>query len=400
MKSQMYYDRCLVSFSPLIVLLALAFGMGSLVSPVQAQRTIQGRQGRTTTELQRINNASFQVYGWPGTQRQLAAAIGGKATITEHAGRAEGNYYDVSNHSGLSASLARVTWAGMRMGSVPRYGVDGSGDPGPLTPMQTEAYRHLFLALNIASKLPPKPRDPNDPVPPWAVERLDVTGLNPAPDGGGYPEDGGGVTPGDKMCKYLVCVPAVCGQPPFPPDGDLIDCKDLEDELERLREKYEYWQNQAEFWEETWKYIDLAIKGKATAESGAQVAQMAMALGMILAPEPASTAAGVAVAGTVMVDFTVGQLMDALGLCWGADCALQTSLAEAKKKWDDAANRARSYKNGMNDIGQQLADCLRQAAMNNPQLQAQIEAYNQARAAYDDCVENQVCEWKSRRCNQ
>jgi hypothetical protein len=52
----------------------------------------------------------------------------------------------------------------------------------------------------------------------------------------------------------------------------------------------------------------------------------------------------------------------------------------------------------MDDIGQQLADCLRNAATENAALQAKIDAYNEARAAYEACVASQVCEWRSRPC--
>lgn len=91
-------------------------------------------------------------------------------------------------------------------------------------------------------------------------------------------------------------------------------------------------------------------------------------------------------------------MLDALGLCWGADCGLQAALAQAQSNLADARNKARAYKAGMDDIGQQLADCLRNAATENAALQAKIAAYNEARAAYEACVASQVCEWRSRPC--
>lgn len=376
-----------------IILLAMFFA--SQPASVMAQR---GGGTHWANYLQRINTQPFQVYGWEGTQEQLAHALG-RVNITHVDDRGQGEHFEVSNHGGALQAMAHTVWAGMRLGFAPRVGIDGSGDPGPLSRHTLESYRHFFLALVALTKVPPRPpADPGDPLPDWTLNRWDITVLEGAPDGGGFPDDGDGVGPGDRMCKYLVCEPPVCGQPPFPPEGELIDCKDLQDEYDRLKEKYDYWAGQVDIFDQAVKSIDLTIKGKATAESGAQVAQMITALGMILAPEPASTGAGVALAGKVVTEFTLGQIIDALGLCWGSDCGLQAALAAAQSKLADARNKARAYKAGMDDVGQQLAACLQDAAAENPPLQAAIDAYNEARAAYDACVASQVCEWRSRPC--
>ena len=345
-----------------------------------------------------VNHQPFEVYGLgdagPAVTREVTG-WGGSV-------RARGDHLVVTDHGGAMALLPKIVFAAGRHGVVPRFGIDGHGDPGPLSTDQKNEYRAFWDLVARWSTLPDRPNGPPPPgAPGGGTDPMPLVPdlVNPAPDGGGYPEDGTPLGPNDKMCKYLVCEPFSCGQPPLPPYEELKDCSGLQDQLDDLADQIDYWNARGQFWLDTVRYLDLAMQGSSTAEMGVQLANMASALGMILAPEPVSTFAGVVLAATTFADFLSGQLMDAIGVCGGsAACSMAASKAAAEAQMKAILDLVVELRLEARAVREALFECLGERARQQQALAGEIAAFEQAMAAYEACRDSQVCEWRSRPC--
>jgi len=327
--------------------------------------------------LSAINTDPFEVYGWEGSVSELQRVVP-RSQITMR-----GEHYVIAEHAGLLQLMPNIMFTAARSGFVPRLGIDNYGDPGVLNPAQEREMRALIDLIRTWATIP-RDRPDGAVLPGWVMDGFDA---------------GDEISDGDKMCTYLDCVPAVCGAPPLPPDKEFQDCGDLRAELDDAIELMDYWAGQGQFWLDTRNYLDLAIKGQATAESGLAVANMASALGLIVAPEPVSTVAGVFLAAQTIGSFAIGQLMDAIGVCVdAAGCSMAASLAVAENRLSEALTEHRKARAAARSLQEQLQICLVAAAQNNAALRQALSEYDAARKVHDECVANQVCEWKERPC--
>lgn len=371
----------------------LVFGLLSGINPnaVYGQRTPTISERTANIEKINLKTATMPPFLiWTDlSQRDIQSILPRGATVTVDSGAKVGGLVSRSGSvqrnsvgrnkfviSGLTNLVQFAVDIGMKSteknAGIPGFGKIGAKAPKQISPQIQDLINRLGELIHDMIYAPPVPK-PREPFPPglvpdlFEIQKLLPGGFDrrkdPPPFGGGYWE--------------YYCEPTdPCVRPAEPIPEDVDDCKDEQDEIDRLLAKYKYWQDA----------LDLARK------------QLAFLQGLKLGDDAVDGAIGVliiyaGVAGPVgsmaavvpaAVAYVVKQIIDYN--------TLSAAIEIQERQIADLERIANSYRKGLNDAYAAWRACRKKAAETE---QANSEAFqkfiNVDLPAYYACLERRKC---------